>query len=86
MCKWPKLVRYDPIEVHWDDISSISTWNSEEDADNIEPTKCTSVGYYLNRNDGALRISYSKNDNGGFSVEVIPAGCVTKIIVLGRRR
>jgi hypothetical protein len=63
--KWPKLKKNDTVEVQWHDIVGTSGWLDESTAAISPCILCWSVGYFLNRTKGILRISSSMNNNNG---------------------
>ena len=79
MAKKTKLKLNDLIEVFWLDIVANASWLSLEKAQNYNPSKCYSVGYYINEDDTVLRISESINDDGERSICVILKGCIKSI-------
>ncbi len=76
---------YDIVLVYWDDIASDSSWLSSEARDKMTVYKCCSVGFLTHKNNCRIKISssYIFSDDSG-SAEIIPIGCITDIVYLGR--
>lgn len=69
------------LEVYWDDIISDATWQTDEKAENAEPARCKTIGYYTMKRKDVLVISHSTT-KGQRDSTVIPLGCIQKVIVL----
>ena len=66
------------LVVHWLDIVDENSWLSPERASIEKACPCTSVGFFLNRDEVVIRISPTMQEKDR-SVVVIPWGCVTSI-------
>lgn len=82
--KIPKLKPEDLVEIMWIDITSTTSWKSQEEAESFAPVTCFSVGYFINIDDEVIRISDTKDTEGERTVNVIIKSCVKKIIKLKR--
>lgn len=69
------------IEVEWDDTCVNMSWQDDESASRANVTSCLSVGYFINQDKRALRISHSRQPGGNCrrDVSAIPVGCIMKI-------
>ncbi len=69
------------IEVEWDDVVTHSVWISQEEAKEKPLCQCKSVGYFLNQDEKAIRLSCTiqLDDKPERDLTVIPWGCITKI-------
>lgn len=76
-----KLKLNDIIEVLWDDTYSTCNWHTNASASNFPLVQCKSVGYFLNQNKKALRLSHTIQTDKftDRDISAIPQGCITKI-------
>ena len=79
---WKKLKYGDLLKVSWDDIVSVESWISEEDAQEVKPAGCISVGWLISNETEVIRLAATVSDLQESSVIVIPKGCITAIKVI----
>lgn len=76
MVHFPKLKKDQIVEIIWDDITSDSSWIKDSKAEEYQPVRCMSIGYYCNETKKFIRISDTVNSMLERSVLVIPKGCI----------
>lgn len=76
------LKKNDLIVIKWSDAIENSSWLSVEKASQEPLAKCMSIGWFLNQDKEAIRISATLGDDGTRNVNVIPIKWVEKIIKL----
>jgi hypothetical protein len=80
------LSKNDRIEIKWVDIVQQSSWSEEDEAAKKEVAMCTTLGYFLNRNQHVIRLSSTLAADGDRDITVIPKGCVKEIYKLEREQ
>ena len=73
-----KLKRNDVVAVLWEDAVSDPAWMSSEKAESYQLDKIMSVGYFINKDRKAFRISTSISGSQR-DVTVIPCGWVIEV-------
>ena len=76
------LKKNDLIVIKWLDAIENSSWLSAEKASQESLAKCISIGWFLNQDKKAIRISATLGDDGTRNVNVIPVKWIEKIIKL----
>lgn len=79
---WKKFKYADLLVVNWKDIVSTEAWISEEEASNLEPMNCVSVGWLLSKEDDVLRLASTIGGNDDTNVIVIPKGVIQSVKVV----
>jgi len=73
------MIKNDLVEIEWLDVVSNSAWLSEQEAIELLPTQCKSVGYFLNETEDLIRLSHTIQLDGDRDVSVIPKGIIRNI-------
>lgn len=70
-----------PVEVYWQDATSVSEWMNTEQALQETPVECHTVGYLLHKTKKLLRVVRTVHNDGAQvgDVFMIPTAWVTKI-------
>lgn len=74
--------KYAPLKIWWNDIISNSAWCSKEGVDKAHSEPINSVGFFLANKNKELKICHDIAEDGSSDYQVIPVGCITKIIEL----
>jgi len=68
------------VEIEWVDILATSGWEKPEE---VDPTRCWSVGYLIFKDDKTIKIANTLGDMDGkkewAGIHAFPIGCVKKI-------
>ena len=68
------------VEVEWLDILATSGWEKPEE---VDPTRCWSVGYLIFKDDKTIKIANTIGEADGkkewAGIHAFPTGCVKKI-------
>ena len=69
------------VEVEWVDAHTWAGWRDGDEAKEIVPAKCTTIGYLINRKKGYLRLTsgYDECSEKYDGLHVIPTSWVTVI-------
>ena len=74
------LKKGDLVVVYWVDITSNDGWNSVQVVEEYQPFEMASVGWWINDQDGVIRLASTVCQNDGTSnVLVIPQAVVRDI-------
>jgi len=73
--------KYTVLKILWKDITSDPSWHSKEGLDKAEATSVVSVGMFLANHKGELKICHDVAEDGSSDYQVIPWGCIDKIII-----
>lgn len=76
---WKKIKFGQLLIVNWDDIISTEAWVSEEEANQLTPLDCVSIGWVLSVDAEVLRLSSTISGQSEANVIVIPKGVITRI-------
>lgn len=76
---WGKIKAGTLLIVTWNDIVEVANWTSDEDARNLKPTVCKTVGWFVNDDKDVVRLTWSVAEDGDKSVVVIPKGCIQDV-------
>ena len=71
------------VKVTWLDSMSQDGWRDEEDAGDLTPSTCWTVGWVLKKTANRVTLSASRSDSGNCSqVIAIPRKCIVSIKTL----
>jgi len=83
MIKFPKLQKWQMVEIHWDDSVHTNGWKHEEDVDFDDVfLQHLSIGYFVNSSKRAITICQNRSDQGDTNIDAImsiPKGCIRKL-------
>lgn len=68
----------DLLVIRWKDAVAVSGWINDEACQTMELEDAVSVGWFINANDGVLRLTTDINNNGK-NVNVFPQSWIYKI-------
>lgn len=77
-----KYKLYTPLKIWWDDILSDSEWHTKDFVDKAKAEPIVSVGFFLAHKNKELKICHDVAEDGSSDYQVIPVGCITKIVEL----
>jgi len=77
-----RFPKYTMLKIWWDDIVSDSGWHTHDEIENAKAEPVISMGFYLGNKKGCIKIAHDIADDAGSDYQVIPFGCITKIIEL----
>lgn len=83
---WKKIKTGTLLLITWYDIVEKSSWSSDEDAQNMPPATCKTIGWFVNDDDICIRLTASVADDGDKSIFVYPKGCVKDVQIIKYRR
>lgn len=73
------------LYIEWDDSAAFSSWHSHEEARELKPVMCRSVGWQYSVDKKYLHLAATCTPTQYADIVVIPRGCVTKKVVLTLR-
>jgi len=74
----------DIVEIIWADTTYDARWVPLPKAEKYPLTICVNIGYFLDKDNRAVRLSDSLNTDKEGSVTAIPLGCVLRMYKLKR--
>lgn len=78
-----KPKKNDMVLVKWKDASTVARWVEDMDVEDTAAAKCMSVGIFVERKKGDIKIALSLNEAGHYGdVLSIPASQVVEIFKL----
>ena len=84
--RWDKIKEGTLLIISWDDIVNNNSWMDDEAAQNIQPTFCKDIGWFVNDDELNIRITNSVNSDGEKSVTVIPKGIIRDVRIIKYKR
>ena len=67
------------FRISWHDPITHTSWCSDREALNKQPGLCSTVGWFVNRDDKCLRLAMHYNNDGEWSdIFLVPLGCLAE--------
>lgn len=70
------------LKITWWDIASENGWVARDEALNLDPVLCTSVGYCIDQNDKKLVLAATLQNQEVSEVTTLPIGVIESIVIL----
>lgn len=83
---WDKIKEETLLLISWEDIVMVSGWLSDENAQDMKPASCKTIGWFVNDDKNNIRLTGTVSEDGDKDIVVIPKGCVRKVQIIKYKR
>ena len=83
---WDKVKEGTLFIITWDDIVEKSEWLSDDNAKEIQPAVCKTVGWFVNNDKDNIRLTSTVAEDGDKSICVIPKGVIRDVKKINYKR
>jgi hypothetical protein len=76
---WKKLNVGDLVVIRWVDIVATESWISKEEAKNMQPLECMTVGWLISCDSDVVRLVSTVGENSNTNVVAMPKGVIQAV-------